>query len=85
MKKKRIILLIIAVIIIALGIKGLLMYNNRQYIGGNGLQHLDEQSSPPRENVDNKDKYDKEMSEKEKKEIQAALAKNTPVEVEIGE
>lgn len=58
MRKKRIILLIIAVIIIALGIKGLLMYNNRQYIGGNGLQYLDEQSSPPRENVDNKDKYD---------------------------
>ena len=35
--------------------------------------------------LDDKDKYDKEMSEKEKKEIQAALAKNTPVEVEIGE
>ena len=32
-----------------------------------------------------KDDYDKEMSEKEKKEIQEALAKNTPVEVEIGE
>lgn len=35
--------------------------------------------------LDDKDKYDKEMSEKEKKEIQDALAKNTPVEVEIGE
>ena len=32
-----------------------------------------------------KNEYDKEMSEKEKKEIQDALAKNTPVEVEIGE
>ena len=32
-----------------------------------------------------KTEYDKEMSEKEKKEIQAALDKNTSVELEIGE
>lgn len=57
MKKKRIILLIIAVIIIALGIKGLLMYNNRQYIGGTDLKYLDEQNNPPREYVTNNDKY----------------------------
>ena len=35
--------------------------------------------------LDAKTRYDKEMSEKEQKEIQDALAKNDPVELEIGE
>lgn len=57
MRKRKIILLIIAVIIIALGIKGYLMYNSRQYIGGTDLKYLNEQDSTPREDITNKDKY----------------------------
>lgn len=34
--------------------------------------------------LDAKTKFDNEMSEKEQKEIQDALAKNDPVDVEIG-